>query len=285
MSWIRNVVAPKIKAFIGTSSSVKEDLWTKCPKCDRMIYSKELEENMMVCGYCFHHFRFHPISRFDSIFDEKKYDRIEHVAVRDDPIKYKDIKRYVDRLKEARHKTGRDEVISIASGLISGHKAVVFIMDFSFMGGSMGLSFGKSFAKAADVAICSNAALIGFTASGGARMQEGMLSLMQMPATIAALCNLKEANLPYINVFTNPTTGGVFASFSTLGDIHIAEPDALIGFAGARVIEKTVKRKLPEGFQKSEFLKEHGMIDMIVHRCDIAARLGLILDYIGEKGS
>ncbi|MDR0942791.1 MAG: acetyl-CoA carboxylase, carboxyltransferase subunit beta [Holosporales bacterium] len=280
MSWINNIVVPRIKTFIGRSP-VKDNLWTKCPECDKLIYSQELKNNLMVCSYCSYHFSLPAKARFESIFDDGKYEDIKIVRVIDDPLKYKDLKKYSDRLKEARQKTGAQDVISIACGTIKGRQAVAFVMNFAFMGGSMGLSFGKSFAKAINFAIDHNAALIGFTASGGARMQEGILSLMQMPSTIAALCNLKESGLPYINVFTNPTTGGVLASFSMLGDIHIAEPKALIGFSGARVIEKTIKCKLPEGFQKSEFLKERGMIDLIAHRHQISETLGNILDYIG----
>lgn len=279
MSWLRDVVTPKIKAFMGASSTVEDTLWTKCPSCARMIYTKELEDNLMVCGYCSHHFQLDAKSRFESIFDDKQYEEIQIVKIKDDPIKYKDTKKYIDRLKDARHKTGKQDAVSMAFGNIDKKPAVVFIMNFSFMGGSMGLSVGKSFLKAVNIAIEKRAALVGFTASGGARMQEGMLSLMQMPATIAALCNLKESGLPYINVFTNPTTGGVLASFATIGDIHIAEPNALIGFAGARVIEKTIKHKLPDGFQKSEFLKDHGLIDLIVSRLALKEKLGQILGY------
>ncbi len=283
MNWLKDFVTPKIKAFIGASSNIDENLWTKCPSCERMIYTKELESNLMVCGYCSHHFGISSKARFESIFDDKAFENLDIVAIKDDPIKYKDLKKYTDRLKESRQKTGTQEAISIAKGKIKGNSAVVFIMNFAFMGGSMGLAVGKSIIKAAKIAINERAALIGFTASGGARMQEGMLSLMQMPATIAALCELKEQKLPYINVFTNPTTGGVMASFAVLGDIHIAEPKALIGFAGARVIEKTIKQKLPEGFQRSEFLKDHGLIDMIVSRHNLAEKLGNILNYTMEK--
>lgn len=279
MSWLTEVVTPKIKSFLGSNSNVEENLWTKCPSCERMLYSKELEDNLMVCGYCSHHLYLPAKVRFESIFDEKKYEEIAIVKTKDDPIRYRDTKRYTDRLKEARAKTGDFDAISIAKGKIGDRNAVVFVMNFAFMGGSLGISVGKSIIKSAQIASETNSALIGFTASGGARMQEGMLSLMQMPATIAAITQLKEAGLPYINVFTNPTTGGVLASFATLGDIHIAEPNALIGFAGARVIEKTIKQQLPEGFQRAEFLRKHGLLDMVVHRHDLPETLRLILDY------
>ena len=260
MSWLTEVVTPKIKSFLGSNSNVEENLWTKCPSCERMLYSKELEDNLMVCGYCSHHLYLPAKVRFESIFDEKKYEEIAIVKTKDDPIRYRDTKL---------------DAISIAKGKIGDRNAVVFVMNFAFMGGSMGISVGKSIIKSAQIASETNSALIGFTASGGARMQEGMLSLMQMPATIAAITQLKEAGLPYINVFTNPTTGGVLASFATLGDIHIAEPNALIGFAGARVIEKTIKQQLPEGFQRAEFLRKHGLLDMVVHRHDLPETLSL----------
>jgi acetyl-CoA carboxylase carboxyl transferase subunit beta len=279
MSWLRDIVAPKVKAFIGDSSNVEDALWTKCPSCEKLVYSKELEENLMVCHRCSHHFQVTPKFRFDHIFDNTEYEEIEIIKIKDDPIKFKDLKKYTDRLRTARKKTGKYDAISIAYGLVIEKPVVVFALDFSFMGGSMGLAVGKSYAKAVRLAIDNNAALIGFTASGGARMQEGILSLMQMPATIASLCELKESKLPYINVFTNPTTGGVLASFSMLGDIHIAEPKALIGFAGARVIEKTIKYKLPDGFQSSEFLQKHGMIDIIVSRHQLVPKIKEILTY------
>lgn len=279
MSWLRDFVTPKIKAFMG-ASQIEDNLWTKCPACDKMLYSKELAENNKVCPYCNHHFPVDANFRFDQLFDNKKYEKIEIVKIKDDPLKFKDVKKYPDRLKAARQKTGNFDAISIAFGNVSEIPCVCFVMDFSFMGGSMGLSVGKSIVKAISLAVEKNAALIGFTASGGARMQEGIFSLMQMPATIAALCELKEAKLPYINVFTHPTTGGVLASFSMLGDIHIAEPKALIGFAGATVIEKTIKHKLPAGFQRSEFLKEHGMIDIISSRKDLPKTIQSVLSYL-----
>jgi acetyl-CoA carboxylase carboxyl transferase subunit beta len=272
-------VTPKIKAMIGSSPNDESSAWTKCPSCEKLIYNAELTENYMVCNNCNHHFPLASKERFNMVFDDQKYVEIPIVKIKDDPIKFRDTKKYQDRLKDARQATGAQDAILVASGNIGNLPAIVFSMNFSFMGGSMGLAVGKTISMAAEMAIKNNAALIGFTASGGARMQEGMLSLMQMPATIASLCNLKEHGLPYINVFTHPTTGGVLASFAMLGDIHIAEPNALIGFAGARVIEKTIKHKLPEGFQRSEFLKAHGMIDIIVHRCKISEVLRGVLGY------
>jgi acetyl-CoA carboxylase carboxyl transferase subunit beta len=283
MSWIKDFMTPKIKAIIGTSTNSESANWTKCPTCEKLMYNAELEENYLICGNCFHHFQLPYRTRLELTFDDKMYEEIQTPKVKDDPIKFKDTKRYIDRLKEARQKTSHQEAIVIASGLIGKIPAVVFVMDFSFMGGSMGIAVGKSIVRSAETAIEKGAALIGFTASGGARMQEGMLSLMQMPATVAAICRLKEFGLPYINVFTNPTTGGVLASFAMLGDVHIAEPRALIGFTGARVIEKTIKHKLPEGFQRSEFLRDHGMIDIIVPRTKLTETLRSILEYTVER--
>ncbi|MDR1234087.1 MAG: acetyl-CoA carboxylase, carboxyltransferase subunit beta [Holosporales bacterium] len=279
MSWLKDFVTPKIKAIIGGTSNDEAVSWTKCPSCEKLIYNAELAENYMVCNNCNHHFQISGKARFALVFDDQKYTEIPTVKIKDDPIKFRDTKKYHDRLKEARQATGDQDAILVACGNIGNLPAVVFSMNFAFMGGSMGLAVGKTISLAAETAIKNRAALIGFTASGGARMQEGMFSLMQMPATIASICTLKEYGLPYINVFTHPTTGGVLASFAMLGDIHISEPNALIGFAGARVIEKTIKHKLPDGFQRSEFLKDHGMIDMIVSRGNIPEILRGVLDY------
>lgn len=279
MSWLKDFVAPKIKAIIGTNDN-EETLWTKCPSCDRLVYKQELEEHSMVCVYCAHHFKMSPDDRFKLLFDDSKFEVISDIIVKDDPIHFKDLKKYTDRLKDARSKTNAKEAFKMASGTIGGKPAVIFVMDFAFMGGSMGLSIGKSFAKAIHESIRTKSAFVAITASGGARMQEGMLSLMQMPATVAALCYLKEAGLPFINVFTHPTTGGVLASFAMLGDINISEPKALIGFAGARVIEGIIKQKLPPEFQKAEFLKDHGMLDFIVNRKEMKQQISKLLSYM-----
>lgn len=281
MSWITDVAVPKIKTFIGgRNSSVKEDLWAKCPECEKVVYSEELKANLLICRECNYHFKMSAKDRLKTLFDNNKYQEFPLVKVTEDPLKFKDVKKYTDRIKEAREKTGLYDAAVIAYGEIEHNPSVVFIMDFAFMGGSMGRCIGQSFVKAVDTAIERKVPLISFTASGGARMQEGMLSLSQMAGTTAAICNLKEAGLAYINVFTNPTTGGVLASFATLGDVHIAEPGALIGFAGARVIEKTIKKTLPEGFQRSEFLLKHGLIDMVVSRKELKNKLGLLLNYL-----
>lgn len=281
MSWLKDIVTPKIKAFLGgRNSSVSDTLWTKCPSCEKMLYTTDLKNNLMVCNDCDFHLKLNTKDRLLSLFDDGKYEEIGLVQIKDDPLKFKDLKKYTDRLKDARNKTNLYDAASIGSGFISSIPTVIFSMDFEFMGGSMGLCIGKSFIKAVKVAIDSKAAFVSITASGGARMQEGLLSLMQMPATVSSICYLKEFGLPFINIFTHPTTGGVLASFATLGDIHIAEPKALIGFAGARVIEKTIKKTLPEGFQRSEFLKSHGLIDIIVHRHQLKEKLGQILKYL-----
>lgn len=280
MAWLSGLIPPKIKALIKSSNRNEEVLWTKCPSCDKLVYNKDLKANRMVCAFCDHHFPLSCKERCKSIFDEEKFDIIASGKVKDDPIKFRDLKKYSDRLRESRQKTGLQDATIVAIGEIQKQKAVVFVMDFSFMGGSMGVYVGKSFMKAVSTAISENCPLISVTASGGARMQEGVLSLMQMPATIASLCYLKEKKLPFINLFTHPTTGGVLASFAMLGDINIAEPRALIGFAGARVIENTIKQKLPDEFQKSEFLLNHGMIDIIVKRNEMANTLGLLISYL-----
>ncbi|MDR0552617.1 MAG: acetyl-CoA carboxylase, carboxyltransferase subunit beta [Holosporales bacterium] len=268
MNWISEFVTPKIKALMEKKGEHEngEVLWLKCNGCNRMVYIKELNENNNVCIHCNHHFPLPAERRFSIMFDDGEFSNVEIVQIKDDPLKFRDSKKYVDRLKDARKKTKLEDACSIGSGMIEGRPAVIFVMDFSFMGGSMGLSVGKSFCKAVQLAMNREAAFITFTASGGARMQEGMFSLMQMASTVACLTMLKEKHLPFINVLTHPTTGGVLASFAMLGDINIAEPKAVIGFAGARVIEKTLKQTLPDNFQKSEFLMDHGMIDLVLER-------------------
>lgn len=281
MNWIKEIVTPKIKEFIGERrNNISKDMWTKCPECECMLYTSDLKKNLMVCSNCQYHLLLDVTTRLDMLFDNKKYELIPLILIQDDPLKFKDLKKYTDRLKEGREKTGHKDALIIAKGKIHNIQVVVLVMNFHFMGGSMGVSVGKSFINAINIAIKTKSALVSITASGGARMQEGILSLMQMPATVSAICRLKEAKLPYINIFTHPTTGGVLASFATLGDVHIAEPKALIGFAGARVIEKTIKKTLPCGFQLSEFLHQHGLIDMVVHRKDLRERLGKVLNYL-----
>ena len=257
-----------------------DNLWHKCPSCGTMLFTKEYEENQSVCLKCQHHGRIGPDARFDALFDSGVYVPLPSPQVREDPLKFRDSKRYVDRLKAARTATGETDALITASGKIEGYRAVVGVQDFAFMAGSMGLAVGAAFVAGIDAAIAEGAPYIIFTAAGGARMQEGILSLMQMPKTTVAIQKLHEAGLPYIVVMTDPTTGGVTASYAMLGDIQIAEPGALIGFAGQRVIESTIREKLPEGFQRAEYLLDHGMLDMVVHRHKLRAELARLISYL-----
>lgn len=257
-----------------------ENLWHKCSKCGTMVFVKEWEENYSVCPRCDFHDRIGPKQRFEQLFDAAKYELLAAPEVREDPLKFRDTKRYTDRLKAARSKTDERDALVNAKGKIDGHKAIVGVQDFAFMGGSMGIGVGAAFVVGVRAAIADKCPYVLFTAAGGARMQEGILSLMQMPRATVALAELKEAGLPYIVVLTDPTTGGVTASYAMLGDVQLAEPGALIGFAGQRVIEQTIREKLPEGFQRAEYLLEHGMIDMVVPRADLRENLALLISYL-----
>ncbi len=282
MNWLTNFVRPKIRALMRRTE-VPDNLWTKCPACEHMLFHRDLVENLHVCHHCQHHMRLDVIQRLESLFDDKQFTRSELPKVLADPLKFRDSKKYVDRLKDYRHKTHRDDAIVVGYGQISGQNAVVAAFDFSFMGGSMGMAVGEGLITASELAIQTKSPLIVIPASGGARMQEGILSLMQMPRTVIAVERVKEAGLPYVVLLTDPTTGGVSASFAMLGDIAISEPGAIIGFAGARVIEETIRQKLPEGFQKAEYLLEHGMIDMVVHRHKLPETLGKLLRHISPR--
>ncbi len=276
MNWITNYVRPKINSMLGRRD-MPENLWIKCPETGEMVFHKDLEENLWVIPSSGHHMRLTGKERLRSFFDEGRYETIENPKVAIDPLKFRDEKRYVDRLKDYRTRTGLEDTILAASGEVEGLPALAVVQDFAFMGGSLGLAAGEAIIKAFTTAIERKQPLVLFAASGGARMQEGTLSLMQLPRTTVAVERLKEANLPYIVVLTNPTTGGVTASYAMLGDIHIAEPGALIGFAGQRVIEQTIREKLPEGFQRAEYLMDHGMVDMVVSRLDMKATIARIL--------
>jgi acetyl-CoA carboxylase carboxyl transferase subunit beta len=282
MSWLTEYVRPKIRTLLG-QREVPENLWSQCGACQQMIFTKELEKNFRVCTHCGHHMRGTALERLDWTFDEESFSRIELPKAPADPLNFRDQKRYSERLREARTKTGLEDALVVAHGTIGGERAVVAVMEFNFMGGSMGAAVGEGIVAAARLAVLQLAPLIVFTASGGARMQEGAVSLMQMPRTTIASMMLKEAGLPFIVVLTDPTTGGVTASFAMLGDIQIAEPGALIGFAGARVIEQTVRETLPEGFQRAEYLLEHGILDMVVTRTamreTLARVIGLLKPY------
>lgn len=285
MNWLTNYVRPRFRALVrsGTKPEVPENLWHQCSSCERMIFHRDLEANQRVCPHCGHHMRVGPEYRFKSLFDEGSWSRIELPKVPLDPLKFRDSKRYADRLREAQGKTKTQDALEAAHGRIDGLPAVVAVMNFEFMAGSMGAAVGEAFVTAARLAVLQEAAFIIVTSSGGARMQEGSVSLMQMARTTLAVDEVKEAGLPYIVLLTDPTTGGVTASFAMLGDIHIAEPGAVIGFAGARVIEQTIRETLPEGFQKAEYLLEHGMVDLVVHRFEMRATIARVLGLLFRR--
>lgn len=281
MNWIADFVRPKIKKT--TSKEIADNLWTKCPECGQMLFSKELEKDFYICSFCGHHLRLPLKNRFEMLFDEGKYKNLALPKLVDDPLSFKDSKKYSDRLKSYRRLTKNDDAVLVACGNIGKIKTVVAALDFTFMGGSMGTAVGEGIVKAAEFATKTSAPLVIISASGGARMQEGILSLMQMARTTAAINMLKEKNLPYISVLTDPTTGGVSASFAMLGDIHMAEKGCIIGFAGARVIEQTIHETLPEGFQKAEYLQKHGMIDIVFERTELKDKLVKVLRLLLNK--
>ncbi len=268
MNWINNVVRPKIRG-LWQKREMPENLWVKCPETGQMVFYKDLEANQFVIPGSGYHMRIGAEARLKLIFDGGKFEAIPLPQVVQDPLKFRDEKRYVDRLKEAKAKTNMEDAILAGFGTLDGIRVVAAVQDFNFLGGSLGMAAGEAIITAMLKAVELQAPFIMFAASGGARMQEGILSLMQMPRTTVAVQRLREAGLPYIVVLTHPTTGGVTASYAMLGDIHIAEPGALIGFAGPRVIEQTIREKLPDGFQRSEYLLDHGMIDLVVHRHDL----------------
>jgi acetyl-CoA carboxylase carboxyl transferase subunit beta len=277
MSWLSNV---RNKIASITKRETPENLWHKCKKCEAMVFLKEYEENMYICPKCDHHGRIGPMVRFAQIMDDDSWKLIPWAKVQEDPLKFKDQKKYADRLKDARTKTGEQDALINVRGTIENIPCVVGVQDFSFMGGSMGLAVGQAFVDGARRALKDQCPYIIFTAAGGARMQEGILSLMQMPKTTVAISMLREAGIPFIVVLTDPTTGGVTASYAMLGDVHISEPGAMIGFAGQRVIENTIREKLPDGFQTAEYLLEHGMIDMVVHRKELRETLARVMGYL-----
>ncbi len=281
MNWISNFVRPKIRALV--QKEVPENLWRKCPACAQMIFHRELEANLLVCPHCGHHMRIGAGERLKMLFDDGQYQTIELPDVPVDPLKFRDRKRYAERLKEAQAKTGGKDAIRVAHGEMGGQPVVIAAFDFSFMGGSMGTGVGEALLAAARLAVLQDAALIAIPASGGARMQEGILSLMQMPRSVIAVERVKEAGLPYIVLLSDPTTGGVTASFAMLGDVALAEPGAIVGFAGQRVIEETIRETLPEGFQRAEYLLDHGMIDLVVHRRDLRETIARLLKLLRQK--
>ena len=281
MNWLTNYVLPKIRAL--TRKDVPDNLWRKCPACEQMLFHRDLAANLEVCHHCGHHFRIGSQARLQMLFDGGTFSKIELPRVPPDPLRFRDRKRYTERLREGQAALGAgNDAVAVAEGRIGGNAAVVAAFDFAFMGGSMGMAVGEALVAAARRAVEREAALIVVPASGGARMQEGVLSLMQMPRTILAADMVKEAGLPYIVMLTDPTTGGVSASFAMIGDVILAEPGAVIGFAGARVIEETIREKLPERFQSAEYLYEHGMVDQVVPRGELAATLARILSLLRE---
>lgn len=272
MNWITNVVRPRLRGLVGERETPK-DLWVKCPDSGEMVFHKDLEANQFVFPGSEHHQRIDARTRLTLTFDDGKWQSVAAPTVPIDPLKFRDERRYAERLRTAKQKTEMDDAVVTGTGTIEGLPVTISVQDFNFMGGSLGMAAGEAIVRAFETAAKKKTPLILFAASGGARMQEGILSLMQLPRTTVGVEMLREAGLPYIVVLTNPTTGGVTASYAMLGDVHLAEPGALIGFAGPRVIEQTIREKLPESFQRAEYLRDHGMVDMVVHRRDMRATL------------
>jgi acetyl-CoA carboxylase carboxyl transferase subunit beta len=276
MSWLTRV---RNALPFGTKRETPENLWVKCPRCQEMLFAREFEANLSVCPKCEHHGRIGADARLAQLLDDG-FELLPEPEVAEDPLKFRDSKKYTDRLKQARAANPYKDAFQVGVGTIEGQRAVVGVQDFNFMAGSMGMAVGEAFCAGAARALQDRCGYVVVTAAGGARMQEGILSLMQMPKATVMTRRLKEAGLPYIVVLADPTTGGVTASYAMLGDVHIAEPNALIGFAGQRVIQETIRAQLPEGFQRAEYLHKHGMVDMVVHRHELKATLARLLDYL-----
>ncbi|MCV0351253.1 MAG: acetyl-CoA carboxylase, carboxyltransferase subunit beta [Nitratireductor sp.] len=276
MNWITSYVRPKINSMLGRRE-MPENLWIKDPESGEMVFHKDLEDNLWVIPSSGHHMKISARERLKSFFDDGEYAVLENPKVVIDPLKFRDERRYTDRLRDAKAKTSMEDAVLSGVGRVEGLELVATVQDFAFMGGSLGMAAGEAIVRAFETAVERKLPLVLYAASGGARMQEGILSLMQLPRTTVALDRLKEAGLPYIVVLTNPTTGGVTASYAMLGDVHIAEPGALIGFAGPRVIEQTIREKLPEGFQRAEYLRDHGMVDMVVSRLEMRETIARLL--------
>ena len=283
MNWIANFVRPKIKSLIGAKPDTPENLWKKCTACGEMIFHRDLEAAQNVCPNCGHHMRIAAKERFAALFDAGVYEEMPPPTVPADPLKFRGEKKYTDELKYTRAKTGRQEALQAARGTLDGLPVMVAVQPFDFLGGSLGMGVGEALVLAMEAAVAEKRPFILFVSSGGARMQEGLLSLMQMPRVTIGVNMLNEAGLPYIVVLTDPTFGGVSASYAMLGDVHIAEPGARIGFSGQRVIEQTIREKLPEGFQRAEFLLDHGIVDMVIHRHELRATLSSIVHMLMKK--
>ncbi|WP_028034196.1 acetyl-CoA carboxylase, carboxyltransferase subunit beta [Chelativorans sp. J32] len=282
MNWITNYVRPKINSMLGRRE-MPENLWIKDPETGEMVFHKDLEENQWVIPSSGYHMKISAKDRLKHFFDGGAYETLENPKVVVDPLKFRDERRYIDRLRDAKAKTNLEDAVLNGIGSVEGLEVMATVQDFAFMGGSLGMAAGEAIVRGFETAVERRLPLVLFAASGGARMQEGILSLMQLPRTTVAVDRLKEAGLPYIVVLTNPTTGGVTASYAMLGDVHIAEPGALIGFAGPRVIEQTIREKLPEGFQRAEYLREHGMVDMVVPRTEMKATVARLLKILLKK--
>ena len=281
MNWLTNYIKPKLQSLVR-KKDIPKNLWLKC-QCGTMIYYKDYEKSLGVCDQCGTHIRLTSNMRLKFLFDQGKYEKTKVPNNNIDPLSFKDTKKYKDRLKEAKKKTKEEDAVIIAEGKIENISVIAIVFDFNFMGGSMGVNVGDSIVKGSEISLKKNLPLIMIPSSGGARMQEGILSLMQMPRTVAAIKRVKDNKIPYIVVLTDPTTGGVCASFAMLGDVLIAEKDATIGFAGRRVIEQTIKETIPEDFQTSDYLLNHGMVDMVVHRKNLKKKLAKILKFLLKK--
>ena len=281
MNWLTDFVKPKLNSLVSRKDT-PSDLWTNCNKCNLMLYKSEHKDNLFVCSHCDNHMNMDVENRLNNLFDDKTYELINIPFENNDPLKFKDLKKYSDRMKAAQKKTDQKDAAIVAKGNIGNIEVVVFILDFNFMGGSMGQFVGEAFKIGCEKSVELKCPFISVSSSGGARMQEGIVSLMQLPKTVAAVNMLDQHKIPYISVLTHPTTGGVSASFAMLGDIIIAEKGSMIGFAGKRVIEETIKEQLPEDFQTAEYLLDHGMIDMVVHRKELSQTLSKVLSFVNK---
>ena len=284
MNWLKNFVRPKLRKLVGGGKDVPDNLWHNCANCQQMVFHRDLEKNLNVCPHCGCHLRVNARLRLSMLTDDGQYQTVPLPPTVADPLKFRDRRKYTDRLKEARAQSGAGDALTVATGRMGGIDVVIAVLDFQFMGGSMGLAVGEGLLTAARLAVSRRSPLIVVSSSGGARMQEGIYSLMQMARTTIAVEEIREAGLPYVVVLADPTTGGVTASFAMLGDVAIAEPGAIIGFAGQRVIEQTIRETLPEGFQRAEYLLDHGMVDMVVHRAELRATLIRVLSLLMQKG-
>lgn len=285
MNWLKDFVRPKLKELVGGGKDIPENLWHQCPSCQQMIFHRDLEANLNVCQHCGHHMRIGVGQRLELLFDGGDYKTAQFSSPVQDPLKFKDLKKYTDRLKDSQAKTAEEDALIVAHGKMGGQNVVIAAFNFAFMGGSMGTAVGEGILTASRLAQVQDASLIIIPASGGARMQEGILSLMQMARTTIAVEEVKDKGLPYLVLLTDPTTGGVSASFAMLGDVAIAEPGCIIGFAGRRVIEQTIREQLPDDFQKAEYLLDHGMVDMVVERKELRSTIIRVLSLLRNTGA